>query len=107
MSAGASNTSARVRVALGACAGLLSATALYPILRAIAALGREPNPALAPGPTAAIPFFWRAWTCAFAGAMVAALVAGFARDPERVARALSRALPWAAAALALQAALLP
>ena len=96
------------RAALAACAGLLAATATYPLLRLAAALaGHEPNPALPPSLEAPIPYFWRAWTCAFAGAMVALLVAGFARDPRRVARALLAALPWTAGALLLQSLFLP
>lgn len=96
------------KAALGACAGLLAAVALYPALRLASALaGGEPNPAFPPAPGGHVPLFWRAWTCAFAGAMVALLVAAFARDPDRVARALLRALPWVAAAVVLQVLLLP
>lgn len=98
----------RTRAALGACAGLLAAIALYPALRFVSALsGHEPNPALLTSPGGHVPLFWRAWTCGFVGAMVAVMVAAFVRDHDRAAQALLRALPWAAALLVLQVLLLP
>jgi hypothetical protein len=97
-----------IRGALGACGGLLVAIVLYPLLRVAAALsGHEPNPAIPIGAGGVVPYFWRAWTCAFAAAMVAVLIGAFARDTDRVARALLRALPWVVATLIVQVIVLP
>jgi hypothetical protein len=53
-------------------------------------------------------FFWRCWTCAYAGglaAFVAFVVAQ--RDPDRAARTLVGAVALAGAILALQTAVFP
>jgi hypothetical protein len=68
-----------VRATIGLSAGILVAIALYPLLRIGAGLwGHEANPATLLYSTHA-GYFWRAWTCAYAGAMVAAIVALIAK----------------------------
>ena len=98
----------RVRGGLAVVAGCTAATALYAIVRVAQALiFTVPDPALVMGSEHA-GFFWRTWTVAYVGGMVALLTWLFAgRDTPRVAAVLLRALPIAAALLAAQAILVP
>lgn len=98
----------RVRLALAFGAACTTATGLYAVLRvAQAILFPEPDPALVLW-SAHAGFFWRAWTVAYVGGMAAVLAwLASAQRPERVARALARAVPAATALLAVQAALVP
>jgi hypothetical protein len=97
-----------VRVALAVIAACTSAAALYALLRlGQKLLGREPDPALVLY-VAHAGFFWRSWTSAYAGGMVGLLAwLASARDADRVARALARAVAFAAALLTVQALLVP
>lgn len=101
-------TERRLALPLGFACGCVFALALYPLLRVVSAVvSPEPNPATIIWSVHS-GYFWRLWTVAYASAM-AALVGGFAarRDPERVARLLARAVPYAVAALVAQALLWP
>ncbi|MDB4942239.1 MAG: hypothetical protein JWP97_1773 [Labilithrix sp.] len=98
----------RPRLGLSVAWGLASAAAFYALLR----LGQrllfaEPDPALVLWSDHA-GYFWRALTAAYLGGMVGFLawLAG-GRAPERVARALARALPVLVAIAAAQAVLVP
>ncbi len=95
------------RFVVGGCSGALAAITLYPLLRIAAAIwGHEANPATllyAPHPG----FFWRAWTCAYAGAMVAVLAGAFVKDHDRAFRVLGTCLPVATALLVAQSLFVP
>jgi hypothetical protein len=97
-----------VRLALAVIAGSLTATSLYAVLRLVQALLlAEPNPALVIySPHAG--FFWRAWTAAYVGGMVA-FVAWFAagRDAPKTARVILAATTPAAALIVAQGLLVP
>ncbi len=97
-----------VRVGLAAISGCTTASALYALVRiGQALLLDEPDPALVIWSEHA-GYFWRILTAAYGGGMMG-LLTWFvsARDPERTARVLARAVPVVAALLAVQAALLP
>ena len=91
-----------------AVAGCVGAALVYSLLRILQVLLLdEPDPALVMWSEHS-GFFWRSWTSAYAGGMIALLtwlLAG--RAPERTARFVARAVFPVAAALALQAALVP
>lgn len=68
-----------MRAMLGILAGLVAALCLYPLLRLGGFFwGHEPNPATMLYQTHS-GYFWRIWTCAYAGALVAAIVASIAK----------------------------
>jgi hypothetical protein len=91
--------------ALAVATGCTAAALLYSILRIVQAIVLpEPDPATVMW-TEHSGFFWRAWTCAYAGGAVALIAHRFAG--ARVARALSRAILPVAAIVLLQAALVP
>lgn len=98
----------RERLGLALVAACTTAASLYALLRVVQAVFMpEPDPALVLWSEHA-GFFWRGWTAAHAGGtagFVAWIAAG--RDPERVARALARAVPAAAGLLAAQGILVP
>ena len=97
-----------VRAALATIAGCTTAVGLYAVLRTAQMLMfDEPDPALVIYSEHA-GFLWRVWTVSYVGGM-AALVTWLvaARQPERVADLLVRALPVAAALVAAQGLLLP
>jgi hypothetical protein len=97
-----------VRLALGALATCIAATALYAALRVVQSLlFREANPALVLWSEHA-GFYWRAWSAAYAGGtvgFVAYVAAG--RDAARTARVLSKALVVATLLLLAQGLLVP
>lgn len=93
-----------IAIAWGACV----AVAAYGIVRGIQFfVYPDPNPATLVW-SAHAGFFWRCWTCAYAGAL-AAFVAyvGARRNPARAARSLVGAVAAAGAILAAQAAFFP
>jgi hypothetical protein len=96
------------RAGLAVVAGCLAAVVVYAMLRVVQAVFLpEPDPALVLW-SAHAGFFWRSWTAAYVGgtaAFVAWIAAG--RDAARVTTFLARALPLAAAAIALQGLLVP
>jgi hypothetical protein len=96
------------RLALAFVAGCTSASLLYCTLRLLQAVVMpEPDPALVMWSEHS-GFFWRSWTSAYAGGMIALVTWLFAgRAPERTARFVARTVFPIAAALALQAALVP
>jgi hypothetical protein len=98
----------RVRGGLALVAGCTAAMALYAIVRVAQSLiFVEPDPALVIWSEHA-GCFWRTWTVGYMGGMAALLAWMLAgRDAPRVAALLVRALPIAAAALAVQAILVP
>jgi hypothetical protein len=98
----------RIRMTLAAIAAAASATTSYAALRVSQALGdHEPDPALVVwNPHAG--FFWRAWTSAYIGGMVAFVVFYAAgRDADRTARVLVVATTVATIAIAAQGLLVP
>ena len=98
------SVSAGVALAWGACV----AVAAYGVVRGIQFfVYPDPNPATLVW-SAHAGFFWRCWTCAYAGAL-AAFVAfvGARRNLERAARSLVAAVAVAGAVLALQTAVFP
>jgi hypothetical protein len=88
--------------------GLVVAVGAYAIVRGIQFfLYPDPNPATLVW-SAHAGFFWRAWTCAYAGGIAAFVAFLFARTRvEGAARALVPAIGLAAALLALQTAVFP
>lgn len=92
----------RARLGVAIASAFLGAAIVYPILR-VALAPSEPDPETVMW-SAHSGFFWRAWTSAYAGGAI-----GFAAwlAPERAARIAARAVVPIAAAVALQAALVP
>jgi hypothetical protein len=106
-------TPTRAREALVAAAaslawGLIVAVGAYGVLRTIQYfLYPDPNPRTLVW-SAHAGYFWRAWSCAYAGGIAAFAAYLFARRrPASVARALVPATAVAAVVLALQAAVFP
>jgi hypothetical protein len=93
-----------IALAWGACVS----TAAYGIVRSIQFfVYPDPNPANLVW-SAHAGFFWRCWTCAFAGGLTAFTVFVAARrDPARAARSLVGAVAVAGTILSLQSAFLP
>ncbi len=93
-----------IAIAWGACV----AVAAYGIVRAIQFfVYPDPNPATLVW-SAHAGFFWRCWTCAYAGALAAFIAyVGAKRSPAKAARSLVGAIAVAGAILALQTAFLP
>ena len=93
---------------IGICAGFLASMIVYALLRLQGAIwGHEPNPATLLFSLHAA-YFWRAWTSAYAGAMVAIIVSFVARGrEERAVRILSAWLVPSALVIFLQAILVP
>jgi len=68
-----------MKALLGILAGLVAALTLYPLLRIGGFLwGHEANPATMLYQTHS-GYFWRLWTCAYAGALVACIAASIAK----------------------------
>ena len=97
-----------IRASLAAIAACVTAVFLYAAVRGLQlVLFPDPNPATVIW-SAHAGYFWRAWIVAYAGGMAAMVAWIFAgRDPARVARALVRALTFAALAIAIQGVFLP
>jgi hypothetical protein len=94
-----------MKTALAVATGCTSAALLYSVLRVIQALVLpEPDPAAVMW-TEHSGFFWRAWTCAYAGGAVALLAHRFAG--ERTARILARAIVPVTIGVAVQALFVP
>ena len=97
-----------IRAALALMTGLVTAVGLYGLLRGLQLIFfPEPNPATVIW-SAHAGYFWRGWIVAYVGGMAGFLgwsAAG--RDPERVAKALARAVVVAAAILFVQGVALP
>jgi hypothetical protein len=91
-------------LAWGACVSV----AAYGIVRGIQFfLYPDPNPATLVW-SAHAGFFWRCWTCAYAGALAAFIaLVGAQQSPARTARSLVGAVAVAGAILALQTAVFP
>ena len=101
---GSALTCCAIGLAWGACVSV----AAYGIIRGVQFfLYPDPNPATLVW-SAHAGFFWRCWTCAYAGG-IAAFVAfvGARRDPARAARFLAGAVAVAGSILALQTAVFP
>jgi hypothetical protein len=98
----------RVHLALAAIAGCASAAVLYALLRvAQAMLSPAPDPALVLWSEHS-GFFWRAWTAAYTGGMIAFLVYVAARrDALRTARVVTWSIAVAATMIAAQGILVP
>ncbi len=97
-------SSSAIALAWGACVSV----AAYGIVRGIQFfLYPDPNPATLVW-SAHAGFFWRCWTCGYAGALAAFIAFVVAqRDPDRAARTLVGAVALAGAILALQTAVFP
>jgi len=101
---GDSLVSGAIALAWGACVSV----AAYGIIRGIQFfLYPDPNPATLVW-SAHAGFFWRCWTCAYAGG-IATFIAfvGARSNPDRAARFLAGAVAVAAGLLALQSAAFP
>jgi hypothetical protein len=98
----------RLAAAVAVCWGLVVAVAAYAIVRAIQFfLYPDPNPATLVW-SAHAGFFWRCWTCAYAGGIAAFVAFLVTRTrPDRALRALAPAVAVVAALLALQTTILP
>jgi hypothetical protein len=97
-----------MKLALAAIAGATAAASAYAVLRIVQALaGNEVDPALVIwSPHAG--FFWRVWTAAYLGGMVAFLAyLAASRNADRTARVLAAAVTLAAVLVAAQGMLLP
>lgn len=97
-----------VDAAIGLAWGACVAVAAYGVVRSIQFfLYPDPNPATLVW-SAHAGFFWRCWTCAYAGG-IAAFIAfvGARRNAARAARSLVGAMAAAGAILALQTAIFP
>lgn len=97
-----------VTAGLAACWGCVVAVGCYAVIRGIQFfVYPDPNPATLVW-SAHAGFFWRSWTCGYAGALAAFIAFLIARgDKNRVARGLGPAIVVAASLLALQSAFLP
>ncbi len=97
-------SSSAIALAWGACVSV----AAYGIVRGIQFfLYPDPNPATLVW-SAHAGFFWRCWTCGYAGALAAFIAFVVAqRDPDRAARTLVGAVAVAGAIHALQTAVFP
>ena len=93
-----------IAAAWGACV----AVAAYGIVRGIQFfLYPDPNPATLVW-SAHAGFFWRCWTCAYAGCLAAFIAfVGARRSPARAAQSLVGTVAVAGAILALQTAMFP
>jgi hypothetical protein len=98
----------RVAAAVAAGWGAVVAVAAYAVVRGIQFfVYPDPNPATLVW-SAHAGFFWRCWTCAYAGGFAAFIAYLMARArPEGAARTLAPAVAVAAAMLAAQTAILP
>ena len=93
-----------IALAWGACVSV----AAYGVVRGVQFfLYPDPNPATLVW-SAHAGFFWRCWTCAYAGGLAAFIAfVGARRNVERAARSLVAAVAVAWAILALQTAVFP
>jgi choline-glycine betaine transporter len=93
-----------VALAWGCCVSVTG----YAIIRFIQFfLYPDPNPATLVW-SAHAGFFWRCWTCGYAGALASFIAyVGAQRGPERAARTLAGAVATSAVLLALQVAVFP
>ena len=100
----------RIRLTLSFIAGCTAAIALYAILRFIQTLLlKEPDPALVIWSEHA-GYFWRSWTVAYAGGMVAFVVWLVSRKEgaiDRIANVLVKLVTASFVLIALQGLLLP
>lgn len=96
------------RFGLGAMGACVTAVGLYGVLRIVQGhLFPEANPATVIW-SAHAGYYWRCWTVAYAGVMAGFLAYGAAaRCPEKVARALVRALSVAVAIIVYQSVWVP
>lgn len=96
------------RLALALVAGLEAAIALYAVTRVVQArFMKEPDPALVIWSEHA-GFFWRGWTVAYVGGMVAFAAWMLAKkDEARVARLCARSVLVVALLIAIQGVLVP
>jgi hypothetical protein len=99
---------ALVAAGVSACWGLVVAVGAYAVVRAIQFfLYPDPNPATLVW-SAHAGFFWRCWTCAYAGGIAAFVAYLFTQARiERSIAALGPAVAVVAIMLALQVAILP
>lgn len=97
-----------VRIGLAAVAGCIGATGLYAVLRLVQRLLiDEPDPALIIWSEHA-GYFWRAWTAAYAGGMIAFITyVAAGKNAPRTATVLAKALPIVALVAAAQSLLVP
>ncbi len=88
--------------------GMAAAVAAYALVRTVQFfLYPDPNPATLVW-SAHAGFFWRCWTCAYAGGIAAFVAFLLVRaHPARALRTLPAAIAVAAAMLAVQTAVLP
>jgi hypothetical protein len=98
----------RLAAAIAACWGLVVAVGAYATVRAIQFfLYPDPNPATLVW-SAHAGFFWRCWTCAYAGGIASFIAYLLVRTrPAAALRTLAPAIAIAAAMLAVQTAVLP
>lgn len=101
-------TESLVAAGIAACWGCVVAVGAYAIVRAIQFfLYPDPNPATLVW-SAHAGFFWRCWTCVYAGGIASFIAYLVARGAaERAVRGLGPAIAVAALLLALQTAFLP
>jgi hypothetical protein len=99
---------ARLAAVIAACWGAVVAVGSYAVVRAIQFfLYPDPNPATLVW-SAHAGFFWRCWTCAYAGGIASFIAYALVRArPVASLRSLAPAIVIAAAMLAVQTALLP
>ncbi|MGD0527412.1 MAG: hypothetical protein ABSE49_19885 [Polyangiaceae bacterium] len=95
-------------VAISVCWGCIVAVGAYAIVRFIQFfLYPDPNPATLVW-SAHAGFFWRCWTCAYAGGLAAFVAFLFTRQGiERSAAGLAPAIAIVAALMAVQVAVFP
>jgi hypothetical protein len=93
---------------LAACWGCVVAVGAYAVVRSVQFfIYPDPNPATLVW-SAHAGFFWRSWTCAYAGGIAAFVAYVFTRSRlDGSARALGPAVLVAAGLLALQVAVMP
>jgi hypothetical protein len=97
-----------VALGIAVCWGCIVAVGGYAVIRGVQFfLYPDPNPATLVW-SAHAGFFWRSWTCAYAGGIAAFVAYLVARArPEASVRALAPAVAVVGAMLALQVAFLP
>lgn len=98
----------RLAAAIAACWGFVVSVGSYAVVRAIQFfLYPDPNPATLVW-SAHAGFFWRCWTCAYAGGIASFIAFLVIRaNPAKALRTLPPAIAITAAMLALQTAILP
>ena len=101
-------TESVVAAGIAVCWGCVVAVGAYAVVRAIQfVLYPDPNPATLVW-SAHAGFFWRCWTCAYAGGIASFVAYLVTRgEPARAVRGLGPAIAVAALLLALQVTFLP